>query len=380
MIKKVGILTFHSADNYGSVLQTFALQKFLELEYGIASEVIDYIPKGQEQLYRLFVPVKTPKNIIGNLLKIPLFHLFEKRRKSFQSFRCRLRISEKLYQTEDDFTTISDKYDMIIVGSDQVWNMDCVDFSPIYLLDRIKVPLKVSYAPSVNVNMIDDSQWYLDCVNDFDYVSVREAAAQRYLSIEGKKKFGNRFPKIEVTIDPTLLLNREEYENIASPPLIEGDYIFAYSVYNNIEYLKWLQEISSILDLPIVTMITGNNSYKLLKNKAVFFPDDQSPNAFISGIQHAKYVVTNSFHGTVFSIIFQKNFYYFGDYQKDERIKTIIDYFSLQQNCVQDVKKEYFTQETKYVDYEENFNRVRGTSIKYLQEVVETYERYSLQE
>lgn len=378
-MKKVGVLTFHSADNYGSVLQTFALQKFLELEYEIAAEVIDFIPEGQEQLYKLFVPVKKPKNIIGNLLKAPLFFKYEKRRKSFQSFRGKLRISEESYHTKDDFADISAKYDMIIVGSDQVWNPDCVDFSPIYLLDRIQVPLKVSYAPSANVNKIEDLQWYLNCVNDFDFVSVREVAAQRYLQDEGKRRYGEHFKNVEVTIDPTLLLNKTEYEAIAAQRLIEGDYIFAYSVYNDPSYLNWLQQIAKVSKLPIVTMITGNNSYKLLKNRAVKIVEDQSPNAFLSAVQHAKYVVTNSFHGTAFSVIFKKNFYYFGKYLEDERIKTIIDNFSLQDCCIEDVKKEYFTVETHYEDYEGNLKRVRGTSEKYLKEVVAAYERYSLQ-
>lgn len=375
---KVGVLTFHSADNYGSVLQTYALQKYLELEHGLVAEVINFIPDGQEELYKLFAPVKSPRNIIGNLLKTPIYFKFEKRKKAFKNFRGRVRISLGSYRSKNDFSHILDKYDMIIVGSDQVWNPDCVDFSPIYLLDGIHVPIKASYAPSVNEKKIDDVQWYLQCVNDFDFVSVREVAAQRYLQVEGNRRFGVDFKNVEVTIDPTLLLNKEEYEKIASSPLIEGDYIFAYSVYNDPEYLKWLQQIASVSGLTIVSMITGNNSYKLLKNKAIILPEDQSPNAFLSGIQHAKYVVTNSFHGTAFSIIFKKNFYYFGDYQKDERIKTIIDNFSLQQCCVQDAKKEYFMMETQYEDYEGNLKRVRKTSEKYLKEVVSAYERYSL--
>ena len=376
----VGTLTFHSATNYGSVLQTYALQKYLEIEFGLQSELMNFIPDGQEELYKLFAPIRSPRNLVGNLLKFQLYFKYKKRKIAFNKFiEDGIRVSLKSYRSKNDLADISDIYDMIIVGSDQVWNPDCVDFSPVYLLDGIQVPVKAAYAPSVNVKKIDDVQWYIDCVNDFDYVSVREATAQRYLIIEGQKKYGTSFPKIEVTIDPTLLLDRVEYEKIAFPRLIEGDYIFAYSVYNDNEYLKWLQKVAQVSGLPIVTMITGNNSYKLLKNKAVIFPEDQSPNAFLSGIWHAKYVVTNSFHGTAFSVIFKKNFYYFGDYEKDERIRMIIDNFSLQNSCVQEVNKQYFIQETLYPDYEGNLKRVRETSSKYLQEAIAKYERYSLQ-
>lgn len=378
-MKKIGVLTFHSADNYGSVLQTFALQRYLEMEYGIRTEVINYIPNSQETLYELFAPIRSPRNIVGNLLKLPIYFKFKNRKIAFENFREKIRISREIYHSPKDFSGISDKYDMIIVGSDQVWNPDCIDFSPVYLLYQIRVPLKVAYAPSVNEKKIGDSKWYLNCVNDFDFVSVRETSAQRYLMIEGKKQFGKQFKSIEVTIDPTLLLDRAEYEKIASPRLTQGDYIFAYSVYNDVNYLKWLQQIANITNLPIMTMITGSNSYRLLRNKRVFFPEDQSPNAFLSGIQHAKYVVTNSFHGTAFSVIFKKNFYYFGDYQNDERIKTIVENFSLQNSCVKDIKEEYFTQETEYSHYEDNLKQVRKTSENYLKEVIAAYERYSLQ-
>lgn len=374
----VGVLTFHSADNYGSILQAFALQRFLELKYGVLSELIDYRPAGQEQLYKLFAPIKSARNIVGNILKLPIYLKHKKRAETFENFRGRVRKSSKYYTDLKDFDNIAEQYKLIIVGSDQVWNPHCVDFSPVYMLDDIQVPIKASYAPSLDEKFVADKDWYLKCVQDFDYISVREVSSQKFLQTESNQRFGVNSKPITVTIDPTLLLNRAEYEKIASPPLIEGDYIFAYSVYNDPEYLNWLQQIASVSDLIIVTMITGNNSYKLLKNKAIILPEDQSPNAFLSGIQHAKYVVTNSFHGTAFSIIFKKNFYYFGDYQKDERIKTIIDNFSLQQCCVQDAKKEYFMMETQYEDYEGNLKRVRKTSEKYLKEVVSAYERYSL--
>ena len=185
----VGVLTFHNADNYGSVLQTFALQRYLELKFGLLTEVIDFRPSAQEDLYKLFAPIKSPRNLVGNLLKIPIYFKFKKRKESFKNFRNKLRISSKQYYTKSDFSNISDKYRMIIVGSDQVWNPDCVDFSPVYLLDEVQVPIKASYAPSVNERKIKNVQWYLNCVNDFNFVSVREVASQKYLQVKGKESF-----------------------------------------------------------------------------------------------------------------------------------------------------------------------------------------------
>lgn len=374
----IGVLTFHSADNYGSVLQTFALQRFLEKKFNIISEVIDYRPTGQDQLYKLFAPIESPRNIVGNVLKLQIYFKHKKRVEAFERFReGMLRKSSKSYTDLRDFDNIAKQYKLIIVGSDQVWNPHCVDFSPVYMLDGIHVPIKASYAPSVNEKCIIDKDWYLKCVQNFDYISVREVSSQKFLQTESNQKFGKDSKPITVTVDPTLLLDAEEYSNIAASRLIADDYIFAYSVYNDPAYLEWLDKISKITDMPILTMISGSNSYKLLRNKSVIFAEDQE--AFLSAIKHAKYVVTNSFHGTAFSIIFKKNFYYFGDYTKDSRIKTILDNFGLHECAITDVSSDNFKQQLAYTDYDVHMRQIRENSEQFLKEMVLAYENYSVQ-
>ena len=134
----IGILTFHRADNYGSVLQTYALQTYLKKKFGLRAEIVDYAPECQEEFYRLFVPVKTPQNLVGNILKLTIAYKFWKRKKSIQRFRnSLLNVSQKKYATIQDFEGVKKLYKCIITGSDQIWNTQCADFSWVYFLENI---------------------------------------------------------------------------------------------------------------------------------------------------------------------------------------------------------------------------------------------------
>ena len=84
--KKVGVLTFHRAENYGSVMQSYALQKYLADKLGIENELIDYVPNNQKDFYKLFVPVTSIRNLIGNILKLSIAKKYQKRRIAFQEF------------------------------------------------------------------------------------------------------------------------------------------------------------------------------------------------------------------------------------------------------------------------------------------------------
>ena len=172
---------------------------------------------------------------------------------------------------------------------------------------------KISYAASMG-GKISDRDIYKNCLSDYDYISVREDYAV--------KTIGEMFSQknlATVCVDPTLLLDRKDYEKITSSRRIEGDYIFFYSVYHDDQLLHTIRLLRKKWNLPIVTLISRNNSYKVLFN-GIQLPMYEAPEDFLSYIKYAKFVITNSFHGSVFSIIFEKEFYYLGDYQKDPRL------------------------------------------------------------
>lgn len=316
--KKIGVLTFHRAENYGSAMQSYALQKYLEEKLGIKNELIDYVPDGQEDFYKLFVPVTNIRNLIGNFLKLSIAIKYKNRKIAFQNFlKNYLAISDKKYDKFITETALAERYYCIITGSDQIWNMECADFSWEYLLENVGGVKKVSYAASMGGGKISDPIRYKKCLKEYEAISVREEYAadiiNQMFQIPGKA---------EVSVDPTLLLDKIDYDKIASPRRVQEDYIFLYSVYHDDQLLHTIKSIRKIWGLPIITLISRNNSYKVLFN-GIKLAKEEGPEDFLSYIKYAKFVLTNSFHGSVFSIIYGKEFYYLGDYRKDPRLKQL---------------------------------------------------------
>ena len=316
--QKVGVLTFHRAENYGSVLQAYALQKYLTDELGIENELIDYIPSGQEEFYKLFVPITNIRNLIGNILKLSIANKYKKRKDAFQGFlNSNLAISKDKYSAFNKNSLLSNQYSLIITGSDQIWNTECADFSWDYLLEDVHGLKKISYAASMGGGKISDYDRYKKCLEEYTSISVRE----QYASDVINQMFNNE-KKIEVSLDPTLLLDKEDYNKIAAPRKIQGDYIFLYSVYHDDKLLHTIRRMKKKWGMPIITLISRNNSYKVLLN-GIKLANEEGPEDFLGYIRYAKFVLTNSFHGSVFSMIYGKEFYYLGDYRQDPRLKQL---------------------------------------------------------
>ena len=316
--QKVGVLTFHRAENYGSVLQAYALQKYLTDKLGIENELIDYIPSGQEEFYKLFVPITNIRNLIGNILKLSIANKYKKRKDAFQGFlNSNLAISKDKYSAFNKNSLLSNQYSLIITGSDQIWNTECADFSWDYLLEDVHGLKKISYAASMGGGKISDYDRYKKCLEEYTSISVRD----QYASDVINQMFNNE-KKIEVSLDPTLLLDKEDYNKIAAPRKIQGDYIFLYSVYHDDKLLHTIRRMKKKWGMPIITLISRNNSYKVLLN-GIKLANEEGPEDFLGYIRYAKFVLTNSFHGSVFSMIYGKEFYYLGDYRQDPRLKQL---------------------------------------------------------
>lgn len=367
MDNNVGVLTYHRAENYGSVLQAYALQKYLYEKLHINTELIDFIPDGQKELYQLYAPIRNPKNVIGNILKMGIAKKYMERRQGFRKF-----IDENLavYSVEGGQSVLENlesKYDAIITGSDQIWNPFCRDFSYIYFLENIHGLKKIAYAPSGIGENIPDVARIKKCLLEYDFISVREDIGKEI--IENQMGISG----VKVCVDPTLLLDREDYEKICAPRRYAGEYIFLYSVYHDDRLLTAIKKISKKIHLPIITMISRANSYKVLFN-GMKIADYEAPEDFLSYIKYAKYVFTNSFHGTVFSIIFGKEFYYLGNCGDDPRIRQILGYTNLWNNIVDysvlEKQMDNFGKNIKKRDYSKIIMQLRKPSEDYLKEAL----------
>jgi polysaccharide pyruvyl transferase WcaK-like protein len=296
---KIGILTFHCAHNYGAVLQAYALQEKLG-EIGHDVEIIDYRPDYLIDPYKLpsiELKSKSPKRIIRSLLNVLLFNKRRNKRiKKFNDF-----IHSKLnlnFQTN----IIPDNYDLYIIGSDQVWNahitrgIDSVYWGDFLRRNDSKI---CTYAASLGRFKISDEDMpriskYLE---NIDKISVRE-----YDSLDQIQRLTSK-EVIEV-LDPTLLIDKKRWNQLAIKNTVNNKYVLIYQVRYN-KYLKSIankiakQLKAKVIEVP--AFITRNYLFNNHYNTC--------PSEFISLIKNAECIVTSSFHGTVFSIIYEKPFY-----------------------------------------------------------------------
>jgi len=324
--KRTGTLTFHRALNFGSALQAYALQNYIIQKLHYENEIIDFIPDGQSEIYHFFIPNKNIRSLYSNIMRISTFRIFQNKKKSFSHFiNNRLMLSEKVYTDENIVIEISDKYDWLIVGSDQIWNPICSDFSWTYLLEGISGN-KISYSPSLGDSKFkgDEEQKFMNCLKNFSKVSVRELRAADHI------KEASQFTiNPEVLPDPTFLLDMSDYDKIVGERIIKEPYIFFYSVTFDQLLLNAVNEISRNYKLPVITVYTAGNSYRFHKNN-IRMSKKESPEDFINLIKYADYVLTNSFHGIAFSIIYRKKFFYLGDFVKSDRIHNIFSQCQLE--------------------------------------------------
>ena len=343
--KKVGIITVHRNVNYGANLQAFASCKFIN-NAGYNAEIIDYYPPEIDKDNYLFSWLKLSydhgksKSVLHNLKLITALALSapekNKRLKSFYSFRknhCRL---------SPEYTSFEEiqngNYTDVVCGSDQVWNPDITDgIRSLYFGDVNGATNKISYAASLgraSYNESDEKK-VAELIRKMDYVSVREEKSIDYIkNISGKDVVG--------VCDPVFLLPEEEYEKIAKPLKAKKPYLLVYSVINNQDMLRSAKKYAEQNGLTLVEICPNK---KRSENHIQF--TEKSPEEFLGAIKDAEIVVTNSFHGTAFSLIFQKEFYVFDNKARGSRITNILNKAGLEGRIVEDEIEEALP-----IDYE----------------------------
>lgn len=302
MKKKVGIATFHRANNYGAVLQAFALQETLKSFDEIEDvEFIDYRDKNIEGPYKPFSFYgRTLKSKVRKVAKdILYFNKNSRRNVAFSKFiKENIKCSKSFYQIEN---IEKEKYDICITGSDQVWNPNIVgELSDFYTLnfcdDRIR---KISYAASIGLNSIEE-KYNLDFrskLYKLDKISVREENAKKIL----KGLIDN---EIDIVLDPTLLLSKEDWDRKIVNRKEENErYILAYAIAPNEEYINIVNYLSEEKKLKVISFDEKTKFKNSLRSAYCADPFE-----FINLIKNAEYIVANSFHATVFSILYNKNF------------------------------------------------------------------------
>lgn len=333
-MKKTGIITFHASYNCGSMLQAYALQTTLEKKYGVKNEIIDFSNEEQQRMYSILYKPRTVKDALRNVLNIFFYSRIKKHNDDYQKFSAKfLRKSKNQYSSLNELTACSDEYNCVVTGSDQVWNIRAGDFDDAYFLPFVKSGKKVAYAVSLgatNPNSLEGKEKYARMVNDLDAVSVREYNAKKWLEELSEKK-------VDICVDPTLLLSEQEWLPVTGDREVSGKYIFWYTMIYKKEICDIVVEIGKKYGLPIYVLDAKEWSRRALYLRGIKLARNGGPSSYLSLVKNAEMVITSSFHGTVFCNVFKKNFWYINIHDvdtNDDRALYLLTQLGLQDRYV----------------------------------------------
>lgn len=290
---KIGIITYHRANNVGAVLQNFALQKVLESRYEV--QTVDYRCQVIESGNRIFAR-RNGKDWIKFFLQLNSYVF---REWNFYRFRKKyLSVSESGYHSAD-IGKVNNLYDVLIVGSDQVWNMNLNGGDYTYFLDFVTGKTrKIAYAASMGYRQFPEKykERCVRSIKSFDYVTVRENTMNQYLDGLGIQN--------SVVLDPTLLLTGKQWAECLDLALpVRKKYIFVYMVAYTPDLLKEAKEYAKKENLPIYILHYGYKRIPGMHNVRSAGPDD-----FLKYLYNAEIVFCSSFHAVCFSVLFHKRF------------------------------------------------------------------------
>lgn len=318
-MKSAAIVTMHFPCNYGAVLQAYGLSHYLQ-KNGVRACIINYIPKYFEEKNSLwYVSPKYRNNILIRLL---YYMAIVPRRviqnRVFSKFRnTELTISRKLSYQELMCGSASG-YDYYFCGSDQIWNEnnDTINDS-IYFLQFVKENNKrFAYAASGSISnplSCHVSETVIPWLESFSEIAVREISLKNTLNSVLKRK-------VEHVCDPVFLLDRKEWIALSykAKKHIKGNYILVYAIGDDIMPFKVAKEFGLSINMPVI-------SISWTKNPFVDKYISCSPYDFLYLFSNASYVITNSFHGTAFSIIFNIEFWVCNTSIANHRLLSILE-------------------------------------------------------
>lgn len=326
---RIGILTFHRAHNCGAFLQCYALQEYLKAS-GRDAEVIDYEPEyfkdGYGVLPRVnFSGLSFPRRVRRRIGMAVLFVPRVIRRILFgREIREYLNLSPARFSRAEDFD--SARYDIIFIGSDQVWNPVLTRGNDALFWGRFDFAgKKVAYAASAgdDFSVLKGREEYIrDALADFSLISVREKELGACL----RRNFGIASQSV---LDPTLLLDAGGWNEFAGGKRAGGKYVLLYVVKPAAAAPKIAEKIAGILGIRVRVIMAGVG-----KNPRSWKDACVPPRKFVSLFRDAQFIVTTSFHGTSFAVNFRKEFYAVNTGKPDVRVETLLRECSLMRRYI----------------------------------------------
>ena len=311
---KIACLTFHNSSNYGAVLQTYALQESVT-SLGHNYYIINYSNSEKRKFDSIFGKNKESCMLIYlyKLISSP-FNAYIKRK--FIMFTDKYLNVTSLYRSHEELKTLNGNYDYFNCGSDQVWNAEMIRYDSAYFLSFVSnEEQRLSYAASFGKSIIteDEKAFYNKMLLNINRISVREISGKDIVKqCSGKDA--------QVVLDPTLLLNKDQWSKIAVVRKSTAPYILVYALRHDPIVQAFLRKLKRQTGFRIIYISRGLGS--MLRDGATSIP---SPEEWVGLFMNASYVVTTSFHGTAFSANFNRPFFSFieGDKNTDTNSRIV---------------------------------------------------------
>lgn len=368
----VGILTFHCADNFGAMLQAYGLKTYLRGK-GIEAEIVPYEPPFMtgRHWWIPYAPIGSAHDIMkfgwnGWWNNLKLGKKFFVRRANMKRFRKQYLLTHRVKKVFFISQFKKLPYQYYIVGSDQIWNPDITcGLKPAYFgfFESKRKKKVIAYAASLGSDRLlgKYDREFAEFLQYVDVISVREKAAISYI-----KQFC-RGEVFEVS-DPVFLLKKEDWYQIENVSDFES-YIFVYMTEYNNELIEYVKKLAREKNLMIIMTKGGTD----LDEEDTFIDYTADPSKFLGYIRKAEYVVTNSFHGLAFSIIYQKKFIVFQHNSVGERLNNILDFYGLKNRIYQNDKNVEIECEINWEQIERCMEKKRRLSEMFLMRHLEKF-------
>lgn len=374
MAQTIALITAHDSPNYGSCLQTYATQTLLE-KLGFDVVVVDYRRKHTIPRYSVkriltegqFVKHTPVFKIPGvkALAYLPVYFLVKMRALPLERFRHQyLKLSKRMYFSEDDLEKDCPNADIYITGSDQVWNSTWNNGfeAPYYLRFAPKGACKIAYASSIGKAHFEEWEkgYAYEALSQYQSISVRESSAIDALSEIG-------ITGATSVLDPTLMLEGKEWEALASNEEVNEPYALVYQLNKNKKMSAYIDALLARHHLNGYQITYGVHE-QTGRAKAVCCPSVQQ---FLGYFRKATYVITDSFHGVVFSVLFQKRFAVILPERFPNRLVDFLTMLNLEHRIVDDYQdSKTLFEEIEYSSVEKALRDERQQSLAFLKKAL----------
>lgn len=326
---KISYITLHYISNYGSVLQTYATQAIFE-RLGLESECVDYVRENCSRTLKkakaCLREIKPNAGVIYRYLFYAYYALSDiKCRMVFDSFVKKYIKLSKKYETYSELISNPPKADVYCTGSDQTWNLEYNGgVLPEYFLGYVPDGgKKISFSASFGMDYIPDGdvETIKRLLSSYKYLSTREKSAAKLMKSLG-------YDDVKVVLDPTLVLNGDDWRALIKKK-IDGKYILVFSLYKNTKLYDVAEQLSAKYDLPIMRVSLSIKD--IFKKNTLYIPP---VNDWLAWIDGATCVVTDSFHGTAFSVNFEKNFFVVYPEKYSTRLQSLLEMINCEDRVV----------------------------------------------